>query len=101
MSGLYTNPHPARAISAAAVAKLLVISRDEGDDEAYWGDQQALRETHEVLILALREVEMGFGRQEGVLLKEMRGLTMNSDEAMQHLEVQRRAGKEARRVTEF
>lgn len=80
---------------------MLVISRDEGDDEAYWGDQQALRETHEVLIKALREVEGGFGKQEGVLLREMRGLTANSEEAMQHLEVQRRAGRDARRVTEF
>lgn len=76
---VYPVGHPTRAIAACAIAKLMAIQRDESDDQAYWEDTSALEEGMRVMVAALKEVEIGFGK-EGVLRSEMRGLIKNAEE---------------------
>lgn len=73
-------------MALVAFAKLLVIQRDQEDEEKYWSDRRAMGVMMEVLVCALREVEVGFGRgnakgeRESLVMAEVRGLIRNAEE---------------------
>ncbi|SCV69390.1 BQ2448_2410 [Microbotryum intermedium] len=77
----HEHPHPTKAVVLAAIVKLRVASRDKGDLDKYWLDQQGLQVTWEYAKRAVKEVERSFGRGSR-LGEEMRGMELTTEQAV-------------------
>ncbi|SCZ97527.1 BZ3500_MvSof-1268-A1-R1_Chr4-3g07231 [Microbotryum saponariae] len=77
----FDHPHPTKSVVLAAIVKLRVASRDEGDVDKYWLDTQGLYTTWDYAKRAVREVEKSFG-QGSRLGEEMRSMEATTQQAV-------------------
>ncbi|KDE06515.1 hypothetical protein MVLG_03166 [Microbotryum lychnidis-dioicae p1A1 Lamole] len=77
----FDHPHPTKSVVLAAIVKLRVASRDEGDVDKYWLDTRGLYTTWDYAKRAVREVEKSFGKGSR-LGDEMRSMEATTQQAV-------------------